>query len=83
MSVTVLAGMATGTELACPARRGRHIMAAVYQTADGILFVPGLGPLSGTPRPVQCPACGIAYLVDPAAVRRAVLEGRRKYALPR
>ncbi len=36
--LAVSAGMAAGTELPCPARH-RHVMAAVYRSADGRLFV--------------------------------------------
>jgi hypothetical protein len=77
------AGMAVGTDLLCPARR-RHIMASVYRNLDdGALFVRGWVLSGDTPRRVRCPTCGRTYLVDPAAVRRAVREGHAKYKLPR
>jgi len=77
------AGMATGTELLCPARR-RHVMASVYRNMeDGALFIRGIVLSGDAPRNVQCPACGRAYPVDPAAVRNAVSEGLRRYAVPR
>lgn len=77
------AGMAVGTDLLCPARR-RHVMASVYRNLDdGALFVRGLVLSGDTPRRVRCPSCGRTYLVDPAAVRRAVREGHARYKLPR
>jgi hypothetical protein len=76
------AGMAVGTDLLCPARR-RHVMASVYRDLDGALFVRGWVLSSDTPHRVRCPSCRRTYLVDPAAVRRAVQEGHAHYALPR
>lgn len=76
-------GMAVGTDLLCPARR-RHVMASVYRNLDdGALFIRGWVLSTDTPRRVQCPSCRRSYLVDPAAVRRAVQEGHAQYALPR
>jgi hypothetical protein len=58
-------------------------MADVFRTADGVLFIRSFVLSGDAPGYVQCLACGRAYPVDPAAVRRAVLEGQRRYALPR
>jgi hypothetical protein len=76
------AGMAVGTNLLCPARR-RHVMASVYRDIGGALFIRSWVLGGDTPRRVLCPSCGRSYLVDPAAVRRAVQEGHAQYALPR
>jgi len=50
-----------------------HALGSVYRAADGTLFAPGL-PLGGEPREVGCTRCGLAYPVDPAALRRAARE---------
>lgn len=81
--MTGLAGMAAGTMLLCPARPRRHVMADVYRTADGVLFIRSFVLSGSTPGYVQCLACGRSYLVDPTAVRNAVSEGLRRYAVPR
>lgn len=77
------AGMATGTVLLCPARH-RHVMASVFRDyRDGTLFAPGVALDSDALCDVQCRGCGRAYTVDPVALRHAVLEGQRRYAMPR
>jgi hypothetical protein len=81
--MTGLAGMAVGTMLLCPARPRRHVMADVFRTADGVLFIRSFVLSGDAPGDVQCPACGRSYRVDPAAVRRAVREGHARYKLPR
>jgi len=82
-AVTGPAGWTADTEVLCPARPSRHVMASVYRGAGGELFIDGFVLSGDTPGRVRCKACRRTYLVDPAAVRRAVHEGNTRYSLPR